>query len=110
MARWLAAEHRLERVDSVDRVERVDSVDRVERVDSVDRIGLLDRLSVLGVLGRERLLGSVRRFLAVSAGLAVTIPAVESPASQIGLAQAMRAWLAASSPSSVTEVSRILYF
>jgi hypothetical protein len=90
---WLAAEHRFQRVDPVDRLERVDPVDRFQRVDPVDRVGVLNRVGVLGVLGRERLLGLVRGFLAVRPGI-----------------QAVRVWLAASRPSSLTEVSRILNF
>jgi hypothetical protein len=90
---WLAAEHRLQRVDPVDRLEWLDPVDRVERVDLVDRIGGLCRVGILGVFGRERLLGLVRGLLAVGPRI-----------------QAVRVWLAASRPSSLTEVSRILNF
>ena len=48
---------------------------------------------VLGILGRQRLLGAVSGLLGGRAGI-----------------QAVRVWLAASRPSSETDVSRILNF
>src|SRR5215472_13762668 len=78
VAQRLAAQHRLEWVDPVDRFLRVDPVDRFQRLDPVDRVRLLHRVRVLGVLGRECLLGPVRGLLAFTTGLAVTIPAVRA--------------------------------
>jgi hypothetical protein len=63
-------EHRLERVDLVDRLVRFHLVDRVRGLGPVHRVRGLDRLGAERRLGGERRLGPVRAFGLVGAGLA----------------------------------------
>ena len=70
----------------------------LQRVDPVDRIVRVRRIDPFGVLGGLRGLAAVRVLAVVAEGLGV-------PARY-----AVSTWLAASSPSSAIDVSRILNF
>ena len=67
----LAAKHRIERVDLVDRFHRLNPVHRLCGVDPVDRLGRLSGVHVLGLLGSELRLDLVRAIQLVPAGLAI---------------------------------------
>jgi hypothetical protein len=66
----LDPEHRLQRVDLVDRLVRFHLVDRVRGLDPEHRVRGLDRLGAVRGLGGERRLGPVRAFGVVGAWLA----------------------------------------